>query len=109
MHPITPIQPHSRFRNYIKQQNKTNDDEEEFENIVKDLRQRLKNIRNGNESGPISNISPNDIDFLNRQASKRSRYGLSCPDCQNAYKKSAMRAREVVPFRSEDKKVEISS
>ena len=109
MHPIIPIQPHSRFRNYIKQQKKINNEEEELKDMVKYLRRRLKNIRDGNESGPISNISLNDSDILNQQAAKRTRYGLSCPDCQNTYKKNSMRSREIVPFRSEDKKVEILS
>ncbi len=111
MLPINPVPRYSRFRQFVKD-TKPDSSEESFDETQKRLKKRLEAIRGGFEPRPLSgvnNIAPEGLEILNDNNSKRQRYGAVCKNCQDVYKKNSYRAREVVPYRGEDKQVEISS
>jgi len=116
MFPINSAQPYSRFRRLVtkSKSNHSNKDakKDSFEETQRQLNRRLQAIRDGFEPGPltgVNNMSAEDLEVLNDNASKRQRYGVICPECQDAYKENAKRSHEVIPYRDVHKQVEISS
>ena len=112
MYSIEPTTAPNRFRYFVKKKDNDNTEEESFEEKQQQLRHRLKNIRNGLEIKPITgknSFSREDIEVLNDNISKQKRYGATCPECQDTYKKNSMRQRELTLYRDANQRVEISS
>lgn len=116
MLPINLTQAAPGFHRLVKRaksnHSEDNDKEDSFEQTQRRLNRRLQAIRDGFEPGPLSginNMSAEDLEMLNDNASKRNRYGTICPDCQDAYKENSSRSYAVIPYRHAHKQVEISS
>ena len=115
MLPVTSLQSYSRFRRLIRETEKNlkeHSSEDDFEEKLKELNRRLNSIRDGYEQKPLSgnyNVVPENHELLNDNNSKRQRYGVFCPDCQDVYIEGSKRYREAVIYRDVDTRVEISS
>ena len=112
MYPVKPTTKPDMFRYFVKKKNNDNDQEKNFEEKRARLHQRLKNIRDGFEIKPMTgknSFSLEDIEVLNDNISKQKRYGATCPECQDTYKKNSMRQRELTLYRDANQRVEISS